>query len=715
MVKHATFPQHRVYETTLGGRKLKVELGKMAGLANGAALVSFGDTTVLTCVTMAKAPRDGIDFFPLSVDFEEKLYAVGRIPGSFMRREGRPGEKAILTSRMIDRQIRPFFPSDMRNDVCVNCTVMSVEQDNSPEVAAMLGASIALSVSDIPWKGPIAGIMMGYTEEDGYIVCPTSEQREKSVLQLTVAGSMEKVVMIEAGADQFPDDMMLTAIKKSHEVIQDLIQFIRNIKAENFKEPAVYPSMKVSDEMFEAVKGYAMNAVKEAVDTDDKTVRDARIDAITADVNEHFAEIYPDAKAELGECMYKLQKYVVRRLILDENKRVDGRSLTDVRPLASEVGVIPRVHGSGMFTRGQTQVLTICTLGTMRDAQELDTTWEETEKRYMHHYNFPSYSVGEARPSRSPGRREIGHGALAEKALVPVLPSVEEFPYAIRTVSEVLSSNGSTSQGSICGSTLALMDAGVPIKAPVAGISCGLIQDDNGGFTTFIDIQGVEDFHGEMDFKVAGTPNGITAIQMDLKNDGLSHEIIKEALEITKDARLAILEEIMLPCISAPRAEVSKYAPKMITMKIDPDKIREVIGKGGSVIQKITAESGAEINIEDDGTIHIASPNAESCDAAKKMIDTIVFVPQVGELYYGKVVRILQFGAFVELAPGKDGMVHISKLAERRVEKVEDVVNIGDMIWVKVTEIDDKGRVNLSYKDALREIKAKKEAGEAVK
>ena len=497
MVKHATFPQHRVYETTLGGRKLKVELGKMAGLANGAALVSFGDTTVLTCVTMAKAPRDGIDFFPLSVDFEEKLYAVGRIPGSFMRREGRPGEKAILTSRMIDRQIRPFFPSDMRNDVCVNCTVMSVEQDNSPEVAAMLGASIALSVSDIPWKGPIAGIMMGYTEEDGYIVCPTSEQREKSVLQLTVAGSMEKVVMIEAGADQFPDDMMLTAIKKSHEVIQDLIQFIRNIKAENFKEPAVYPSMKVSDEMFEAVKGYAMNAVKEAVDTDDKTVRDARIDAITADVNEHFAEIYPDAKAELGECMYKLQKYVVRRLILDENKRVDGRSLTDVRPLASEVGVIPRVHGSGMFTRGQTQVLTICTLGTMRDAQELDTTWEETEKRYMHHYNFPSYSVGEARPSRSPGRREIGHGALAEKALVPVLPSVEEFPYAIRTVSEVLSSNGSTSQGSICGSTLALMDAGVPIKAPVAGISCGLVTEGD-RHITFTDIQGIEDFFGDM-------------------------------------------------------------------------------------------------------------------------------------------------------------------------------------------------------------------------
>ena len=714
MVQHATFPEHRVYETMLGGRKLKVELGKMAGLSNGAALVSFGDTTVLTCVTMAKAPRDGIDFFPLSVDFEEKLYAVGRIPGSFLRREGRPGEKAILVSRMIDRQIRPFFPSDMRNDVCVNCTVMSVDYDNSPEIPAMLGASIALSVSDIPWRGPIAGIQMGYTEEDGYIVCPNSQQRKNSRLQLTVAGSMEKVVMIEAGADQFPDDMMLTAIKKGHEVIQDLIQFIRNIKAENFKEPAVYPSMKISEEMFEAVKGYAMNAVKEAVDTDDKTVRDARIDAITADVNEHFAEEYPDSAAELGECMYKLQKYVVRRLILDEGKRVDGRGLTDVRPLAAEVGVIPRVHGSGLFTRGQTQVLTICTLGTLRDAQELDTTFEEAEKRYMHHYNFPSYSVGEARPARSPGRREIGHGALAEKALLPVLPTVEEFPYAIRTVSEVLSSNGSTSQGSICGSTLALMDAGVPIKAPVAGISCGLVTEGD-RHITFTDIQGIEDFFGDMDFKVGGTKQGITAIQMDLKNDGLTMEIIKNALDITYDARCQILDQVMLPCIAEPRAEVSKYAPKMITMHIDPDKIRDVIGKGGSVIQKIVAESGAKIDIDDDGTIHIASPDAESCEKAKKCIDDIVFVPEVGQLYYGRVVRLMTFGAFVELAPGKDGLVHISKLADKRIEKVEDACKIGDMMWVKVTEIDEKGRVNLSHKDAMKEIAAKEAAGEPIK
>ena len=708
MVKHATFPQHRVYETTLGGRKLKVELGKMAGLANGAALVSFGDTTVLTCVTMAKAPRDGIDFFPLSVDFEEKLYAVGRIPGSFMRREGRPGEKAILTSRMIDRQIRPFFPADMRNDVCVSCTVMSVEQDNSPEVAAMLGASIALSVSDIPWRGPIAGIMMGYTEEEGYIVCPNSEQREKSVLQLTVAGSMEKVVMIEAGADQFPDDMMLTAIKKSHEVIQDLIMFIRNIKAENFKEPAVYPSMKVSDEMFEAVKGYAMNAVKEAVDTDDKTVRDARIDAITADVNEHFADVYPDSAAELGECMYKLQKYVVRRLILDEGKRVDGRSLTDVRPLASEVGVIPRVHGSGMFTRGQTQVLTICTLGTLRDAQELDTTWEETEKRYMHHYNFPSYSVGEARPSRSPGRREIGHGALAEKALVPVLPSTEEFPYAIRTVSEVLSSNGSTSQGSICGSTLALMDAGVPIKAPVAGISCGLVTEGD-RHITFTDIQGIEDFFGDMDFKVGGTKKGITAIQVDIKNDGLTYQIIEEAFEKTRTARLEILDEIMLPAIAEPRPEVSPYAPKMLKIMINPDKIREVIGKGGAVIQKITAETNTKIDIEDDGTVCIAAVNAADGEKARQMIEAIAKDPEVGDLYFGKVTRIMNFGAFVEIAPGKEGLIRINHLDTRFVEKVEDVLNIGDETWCKVIEIDEKGRINLSRKQALKEMAEKAE------
>ena len=707
-MNHATFPNYRTYETTLGGRKLKVELGKLAGLANGAALVSYGDTTVLATVTMAKSPRDGIDFFPLSVDYEEKLYAVGRIPGSFMRREGRPGEKAILASRMIDRQIRPFFPADMRNDVCVNCTVMSVDHNESPEVAAMLGASIAISVSDVPWKGPIAGVQMGYTEEEGYIVCPNSEQRAKSVLQLTVAGSEEKVVMIEAGADQFPDDMMLTAIKKAHEEIQKLIYFIKNIKAENFKAPAEYPSMKVSDEMFEAVKGYAMNAVKDAVDTDDKTVRDERIDAISADVYEHFAEQYPDSKAELAECMYKLQKYVVRRLILDEGRRVDGRSLTDVRPLASEVGVIPRVHGSGLFTRGQTQVLTICTLGTLRDAQELDTTWEETEKRYMHHYNFPSYSVGEARPARSPGRREIGHGALAEKALVPVLPSVEEFPYALRLVSEVLSSNGSTSQGAICGSTLALMDAGVPIKAPVAGISCGLVTEGD-RHITFTDIQGIEDFFGDMDFKVGGTEKGITAIQVDIKNDGLTYQIIEEAFEKTRNARMGILNEIMLKAIPAPRADVSPYAPKMIKFSIHPDKIREVIGKGGAVIQKITAETNTKIDIEDDGSVCIAAVNAADGEKARQMIEAIAKDPEVGDLYFGKVTRIMNFGAFVEIAPGKEGLIRINQLDNRFVEKVEDVLNLGDETWCKVIEIDEKGRINLSRKQALKEMAQKSE------
>ena len=707
-MNHATFPNYRTYETTLGGRKLKVELGKLAGLANGAALVSYGDTTVLATVTMAKSPRDGIDFFPLSVDYEEKLYAVGRIPGSFMRREGRPGEKAILTSRMIDRQIRPFFPADMRNDVCVNCTVMSVDHNESPEVAAMLGASIAISVSDVPWKGPIAGVQMGYTEEEGYIVCPNSEQRAKSVLQLTVAGSEEKVVMIEAGADQFPDDMMLTAIKKAHEEIQKLIYFIKNIKAENFKAPAEYPSMKVSDEMFEAVKGYAMNAVKDAVDTDDKTVRDERIDAISADVYEHFAEQYPDSKAELAECMYKLQKYVVRRLILDEGRRVDGRSLTDVRPLASEVGVIPRVHGSGLFTRGQTQVLTICTLGTLRDAQELDTTWEETEKRYMHHYNFPSYSVGEARPARSPGRREIGHGALAEKALVPVLPSVEEFPYALRLVSEVLSSNGSTSQGAICGSTLALMDAGVPIKAPVAGISCGLVTEGD-RHITFTDIQGIEDFFGDMDFKVGGTEKGITAIQVDIKNDGLTYQIIEEAFEKTRNARMGILNEIMLKAIPAPRADVSPYAPKMIKFSIHPDKIREVIGKGGSVIQKITADTNTKIDIEDDGSVCIAAVNAADGEKARQMIEAIAKDPEVGDLFFGKVTRIMNFGAFVEIAPGKEGLIRINQLDNRFVEKVEDVLNLGDETWCKVIEIDEKGRINLSRKQALKEMAQKSE------
>ena len=707
MITHASFPKHKVYETELAGRTLKIEVGKMAGLANGAALVSFGDTTVLCTATMAKAPREGIDFFPLGVDYEERLYAVGRIPGSFMRREGRPGEKAILTARLIDRQIRPFFPSDMRNDVAIMCTVLSVNYDHSPEVAAMIGTSVALSISDIPWNGPIVGLRMGYTDGK-YVVCPTSEEQKNSQLQLTVAGSRDKIVMIEAGADQFPDDMMLTAIAKAHEEIKRLIELVSKIQSECGLPKATYPSVKLPEEMFEAVKGYAMNRVKDAVDTDDKTVRDARIDEITADVKEHFAEEYPDSNALLDECMYKLQKYVVRRLILDENKRVDGRGLTDVRPLAAEVGVIPRVHGSGLFTRGQTQVLSICTLGTLRDAQELDTTFEETEKRYMHHYNFPGYSVGEAKPSRSPGRREIGHGALAERSLLPVLPSEEEFPYAIRVVSEVLSSNGSTSQGSVCGSTLALMDAGVPIKAPVAGISCGLVTEGD-RHITFTDIQGIEDFFGDMDFKVAGTHKGITSIQVDIKNDGLTLQIIAEAFEKTRNARIEILDEILLKAIDKPRAELSEFAPKMIRITIDPEKIREVIGKGGSVIQKITAETNTKIDIEDDGSVCIAAINSADGERARKMIEGIAKDPEIGDLYYGKVTRLMTFGAFVEFAPGKEGLIHISKLADRRVPRVEDVLNIGDETWVKVIEIDDKGRINLSRKDALKEIAEREE------
>ena len=712
IITHKQFNNH-IYRTEIAGRPFSLEFGKVAELANASAMVRYGDTSVLVAVTASPRPRDGIDFFPLSVDFEEKLYAVGRIPGSFLRREGQPSLPAVLASRVIDRSIRPLFPGDFRNDVVVTCTVMSVDRDCSPEAAAMVGVSACLAVSNIPWGGPIGCLEVGYV--DGEIVLnPNQAQKHASKLDLTVAASKEKVVMIEAGADEIPDEIMYAGIVKAHEEIRKQIDFIDQIVAEIGKPKMEYEHAQFDQELFDKITTEFMDEAKAAMDTDDKNVREQRWNAMIDHWHEKYLEQYPDMDQYLEEFTYKFQKKIVKAWLL-EGHRVDGRAKNEIRPLAAEVGVLPRVHGSGLFTRGQTQVLSVCTLNTLAASQKLDTIWEESEKRYMHHYNFPPYSVGEAKAPRSTNRREYGHGALAERALVPVLPSVDEFPYAIRVVSEVLSSNGSTSQGSICGSTLALMDAGVPIKAPVAGISCGLIQDDDGSFQTFIDIQGVEDFHGEMDFKVAGTKSGITAIQMDLKNDGLTHEIIKQALEITRDARFAILDEIMLPCISAPRAEVSKSAPKMITMKIDPDKIREVIGKGGSVIQKITAESGATVDIEDDGTIHIASPNAECCDAAKKMIDTIVFVPQVGELYYGKVVRILQFGAFVELAPGKDGMVHISKLAEHRVEKVEDVVNIGDMIWVKVTEIDDKGRVNLSYKDALKEIQAKKAAGEPIK
>ena len=707
------FPNYHKYTMELAGRPLTLEVGKLAELANAAVMVTYGETSVLCCVTAAARPRDGIDFFPLSVDFEEKLYSVGRIPGSFNRREGRPGEKGILTSRVIDRPIRPLFPSDFRNDVSVMCTVMSMDHDCSPEIAALIGTSAALAISDIPWNGPVGALKVGLV--DGELVLnPNSEQRKVSDLDVTVVSTGKKVVMIEAGANQVDNDTMYRAIELAHQENQKQVALINQMVSEIGKPKFDYPHADFNQELFDKIVHDFMDEAKAAMDTDDKNVREARWNEMIQHWHEKYLEEYPDMDQYLEEFTYKFQKKIVKAWLL-EGHRVDGRQKNEIRPLSAEVGVLPRVHGSGLFTRGQTQVLSVATLDTLSACQKLDTIWEETEKRYMHHYNFPGYSVGEAKPARSPGRREIGHGALAERALVPVLPSVEEFPYAIRVVSEVLSSNGSTSQGSICGSTLALMDAGVPISAPVAGISCGLIQDDDGGFTTFIDIQGVEDFHGEMDFKVAGTKAGITAIQMDIKNDGLSHEIIKEALEITRDARYAILDEIMLPCISKPRPDVADTAPKMVKMKIDVDKIREVIGSGGKVIQKICADTGAKIDIEDDGTIYIAGTDKASCDAAKKTIETIVFVPEVGQLYYGKVVRILQFGAFVELAPGKDGMVHISKLADRRVEKVEDVVNIGDMIWVKVTDIDEKGRVNLSYRDALKEIKAKKEAGEPIK
>ena len=707
------FPGYHKYELDLAGRPLTLEVGKLAELANAAVMVGYGDTRVLCCVTAAPRPRDGIDFFPLSVDFEEKMYSVGRIPGSFNRREGRPGEKGILTSRVIDRPIRPLFPYDFRNDVSVMCTVMAVDHDCSPEIAALIGTSAALAISDIPWNGPVGALKVGLV--DGKLVLnPDSEQRKVSDLDVTVVSTGKKVVMIEAGANQVTNDTMFEAIKMAHQENQKQIALINQMVSEIGKPKFDYPHADFDQELFDKIVAATMEDAKAAMDTDDKNVREARWNQLIEKWHELFLEDYPNMDQYLDEITYKFQKKIVKAWLL-EGHRVDGRQKNEIRPLDAEVGVLPRVHGSGLFTRGQTQVLSVCTLDTLSANQKLDTIWEETEKRYMHHYNFPGYSVGEAKPARSPGRREIGHGALAERALLPVIPPVEEFPYAIRVVSEVVSSNGSTSQGSICGSTLALMDAGVPISAPVAGISCGLIQDDEGGFTTFIDIQGVEDFHGEMDFKVAGTKKGITAIQMDLKNDGLTMEIIQNALDITYDARCQILDQVMLPAIAEPRPEVSKYAPKMVTMHIDPDKIREVIGKGGSVIQKIVAESGAKIDIDDDGTIHIASPDAESCAIAKKCIDDIVFVPEVGALYYGRVVRLMTFGAFVELAPGKDGLVHISKLADHRIEKVEDACKIGDMMWVKVTEIDEKGRVNLSHKDAMKEIKAKEAAGEPIK
>ena len=696
------FENYRKFSYELAGRPLTVETGKMAGLANGSALVRYGDTAILACATASARPRDGIDFLPLSIDFEERLYSVGRIPGSYLKREGRPSEKAILTSRVIDRPIRPLFPKDLRNDIAISLLVLSVDHDCSPEITAMIGASVALSISDIPWNGPIGGVFVGLTDEEGIIINPTSEQRKRSKLELTVAASEKKVVMIEAGAEEVADDVMFDAIMKAHEEIKGIVSFINSIVAEIGKTKFEYPSCELDHDMFDKVFAFCEKDVMFALDTDDKNIRDERMEPIRDAIMEKFLEEYPDLETIYPELIYKIQKKIVRRWLLDDKKRVDGRRMDQIRPLAAEVGLFKRVHGSGMFTRGQTQVMTIATLGTISEAQLLDGITEDTEKRYMHHYNFPGYSVGEAKSSRSPGRREIGHGALAERSLIPVLPSVEEFPYAIRLVSEVISSNGSTSQGSVCGSTLALMDAGVPIKAPVAGISCGLITEENSDrFMTMIDIQGLEDFYGDMDFKVAGTHKGITSIQMDLKIDGLTPEIIKEAFEVTHKGRDYIIDEIILKAIPAPRAEVSEYAPKMLTMKIDVEKISEVIGKQGKVIQGIVADTGAKVDIEDDGTIFIASPSKASIEAAKAMIDAIVFEPVPGEIYTGKVTRIIPIGAFVEFAPKKEGLVHISKLDKKRTEKVEDVCNVGDEMKVKFLGFDEKGRMNLSRKDAL--------------
>ena len=704
------FKNFKTWETEFAGRKLVLETGKMAGLANAAFLARYGETEVLCTVTASAKPREGVDFFPLSVDYEEKMYSVGRIPGSFLRREGRAGEKAILTSRCIDRPIRPLFPKDLRNDCSVVATVMSVDPDCSPEIAAAIGVSAAIAVSDIPWDGPISSVNVGLV--DGEIVLnPTLEQRAKTDLTLTVASTADLVAMIEAGGNEIPDDLMFEAIMAGHEENKKMVKFIQGIVDEIGKPKFAYESSDPDPAIMAEIEEFCIEDVKKALDTDDKLVRDEALLPIYAAVHEKFDERFEGCEAKLDEIMYLVQKHVVRAWLKDEHKRVDGRGIDEIRPLNAEIDLLSRAHGSGMFTRGQTQVLSVTTLGPMTDCQLLDGLDEQTEKRYIHHYNFPSYSVGETKPSRGPGRREIGHGALAEKALLPVLPSIDEFPYCIRVVSEVLSSNGSTSQGSVCGSTLSLMAAGVPIKAPVAGISCGLITGDEGvygDFMTMVDIQGLEDFYGDMDFKVAGTKNGITAIQMDLKVHGLTPEIIKEAFAKTNKARHYILDEIMLPVISEPRAELSKYAPKMLTLTIDPDKIGEVIGKGGKVIQEIQAEFDCKIDIEEDGRVFVSGIDVDKCKGAVEVVRLIATDPEVGAFYNGVVTRLMNFGAFVEIAPGKEGLVHISKLDVKRTEKVEDAVNVGDSIIVKCIEIDDQGRINLSRRDALIELEGMK-------
>ena len=693
------------YSTKLAGRELTIETGKIAGLANGSVVVKYGDTVVMVNVTAAKEPKEGIDFFPLSVDYEEKLYAVGKIPGNYTKREGKPADKAILTSRAIDRPLRPLFPKDFRNDVCVTATVLSVEQDNSPEVCAMIGAACALEISDIPFNGPTAAVAVGWV--DGEIVInPTVEQRNKSKLTATVAGTLEKITMIEAGADEIPNDTMLDAIKKAHEEIKNICNFISSIKAEIGKPKFEYKSFAVDKDFYEDIVSNFKDRMYQDVQATDKEVRDANIDKITEDITAYVVEKYgeeaaEERKMEIADSIHDLEKACVREMILEEHKRPDGRKIDELRPLSCEVGVLPRTHGSAIFTRGQTQVMSIVTLGMVSEEQMLDGIDEETEKRYMHQYNFPSYSVGEARPSRGPGRREIGHGALAEKALVPVIPSEEEFPYAIRVVSEVLSSNGSTSQASICGSTLALMDAGVPIKKPVAGISTGLVTDKNdpSRYIMLTDIQGIEDFFGDMDFKVGGTKDGITAIQVDIKIDGLTYDIIKEAFERTKVARDYILDNVMLPVIGKPRAEISKYAPKIVSTQIPVDKIKDVIGTGGKTINKIIEETGVKIDIEEDGRVFIYSNDSENANKALKIIETITREIEPGGIYDGVITKIMSFGAFVDLGGGKEGLLHISKISSKRIDKIEDVLAVGDEVTVKVSDIDNQGRINLSMKD----------------
>ena len=693
------------YETQLAGRNLSIETGKIAELANGSVVVRYGETVVMVNVTAAKEPKEGVDFFPLSVDYEEKLYAVGKIPGGFTKREGKPTDKAILTSRAIDRPLRPLFPKDFRNDTCVVATVLSVDPDNSPEVCAMIGASAALSISDIPFGGPTAAVAVGYVDNQ-IVINPTLEQREKSRLTLTVAGTLEKITMIEAGADEIPNDTMLEAIKTAHEEIKKICNFISDIEAEIGKPKFEYKSFATDPEVYNEIVANFKDRMYQDVQATDKTVRDANIEKITEDITAYFVEKYGEESAEekktdIADSVHDLEKACVREMILEEHKRPDGRKIDEIRPLSCEVGVLPRVHGSAIFTRGQTQVMSIVTLGTNNEAQELDGLDEEESKRYMHQYNFPSYSVGEARPSRGPGRREIGHGALAEKALVPVIPSEDEFPYAIRVVSEVLSSNGSTSQASICGSTLALMDAGVPIKKPVAGISTGLVTDKNdpSRYIMLTDIQGIEDFFGDMDFKVGGTKDGITAIQVDIKIDGLTYDIIKEAFERTKVARDYILDNIMLPVINEPRKEVSKYAPKIMMANISVDKIKDVIGPGGKMINKIIDETGVKIDINDDGKVCVYANDSESGKKAMDMILDIAKIIEVGGIYDGKVTKIMPFGAFINIGGGNEGLLHISKISSKRVEKVEDVLSVGDEVTVKVSEIDNQGRINLNMKD----------------